>query len=262
MLTTRYVTGAPNWLDLGAPDLDGASSFYGGLFGWQFQPGPPETGGYGFFQLDGKTAAGGMRTTPEQGPPSWTVYFQTPDADATATAVEQAHGTVLAQPMDVLGQGRTALFADRAGVRFGVWQPAATKGLDIVRDQGSLCWLELYTPDLPAAAGFYHAVLGWETSAVAFPGGMYTTVHPAGTEMDAMFGGIVPLEDAPARTETGAWLPYFEVPDTDATAARAQELGGTVRLPATDLQGVGRIAEFTDPYGARFAVIKSVPQQS
>ncbi|MFJ9589370.1 VOC family protein [Streptomyces acidicola] len=262
MLTTRYVTGAPNWLDLGTPDLDGASAFYGGLFGWQFRPGPPEAGGYGFFQLDGKTVAGGMRTTPEQGPPSWTVYFQTPDADATAKAVEQAHGRVLAQPMDVLDQGRMAILADRAGVPFGVWQPAATKGLDVVRDPGSLCWVELYTPDLPAAAGFYNAVLGWETSAVAFPGGMYTTVHPAGTEMDAMFGGIVPLEDAPARTEAAAWLPYFEVPDTDATVARAQELGGTVRLPATDLQGVGRIAEFADPYGARFAVIRSVPQQS
>jgi hypothetical protein len=70
MLTTRYVTGSPNWLDLGTPDIEGASSFYGGLFGWRFRPGPPETGGYGFFQLDGKTAAGGMQTTPEQGPPS------------------------------------------------------------------------------------------------------------------------------------------------------------------------------------------------
>lgn len=262
MLTTHYVTGAPIWLDLGTPDIDGASSFYGGIFGWQFRPGPAETGGYGFFQLDGKTAAGGMQTTPEQGPPSWTVYFRTPDADATAKAVEQAHGTVLVQPMDVLDRGRMAVLADRAGASFGIWQPGATKGLDVVRDQGSLCWLELYTPDLPAAAGFYNAVLGWETSAVPLPGGMYTTVHPAGTETDAMFGGIVPLEDAPARAEAGAWLPYFEVPDTDVTVARTQELGGTVRLPATDLQGVGRIAEFADPYGARFAVIKSVPQQS
>ncbi|MEW2397333.1 VOC family protein [Streptomyces sp. NPDC046862] len=262
MLTTRYVTGAPNWLDLGTPDIDGASSFYGGLFGWQFRPGPPEAGGYGFFQLDGKTAAGGMRTAPEQGPPSWTVYFQTPDADATAKAAEQAHGTVLMRPMDVLDEGRMAILADRAGVSFGIWQPAATKGLDVVRDQGSLCWLELYTPDLPAAAGFYNTVLGWETSAVTFPGGAYTTVHPAGTEMDAMFGGIVPLEDDPTEAETGRWLPYFEVPDTDATVTRARELGGTVRLPATDLKDVGRIAELADPYGARFAVIKSVPRQS
>jgi hypothetical protein len=32
MLTTDFVDGAPNWLDIGAPDIDGARSFYGGLF--------------------------------------------------------------------------------------------------------------------------------------------------------------------------------------------------------------------------------------
>ena len=68
MLTTRFVNGAPNWLDVGTPDIDGAISFYGGLFGWQFQSAGPEAGGYGFFQLDGKTVAGGMQTTPGAGP--------------------------------------------------------------------------------------------------------------------------------------------------------------------------------------------------
>lgn len=28
MLTTRYVTGAPNWIDLGTPDIEGAATFY------------------------------------------------------------------------------------------------------------------------------------------------------------------------------------------------------------------------------------------
>jgi predicted enzyme related to lactoylglutathione lyase len=261
MLTTRYVTGAPNWIDLGTPDIGGASSFYASLFGWRFQSAGPEAGGYGFFQLDGRTAAGGMQTTPEQGPPSWTVYFQTPDADATAKAAEQAHGSVLMQPVDVMDQGRVAILADRAGVPFGIWQPAANKGLDVVQEPGSLCWLELYTPDLPAAAGFYNALFGWETSALTFAGDPYTTVHPRGTEPDAMFGGLVPLEDDPAQAASGAWLPYFEVPDTDVAVSAARSGGGTVRLPATDLADVGRIAELTDPYGARFAVIKSAPPQ-
>ncbi|CAM5587717.1 VOC family protein OS=Streptomyces alboniger OX=132473 GN=CP975_30975 PE=4 SV=1 [Streptomyces alboniger] len=124
---------------------------------------------------------------------------------------------------------------------------------------GSLCWLELYTRDLPAAAGFYNALFGWETSAVTFAGGTYTTVHPQGTEPEAMFGGMVPLEDDPTGATSGTWLPYFEVPDTDRAVSTAQHGGGTVRLPATDLEDVGRIAELADPYGARFAVIKSSP---
>ncbi|MET7922172.1 VOC family protein [Streptomyces avermitilis] len=262
MLTTRFVTGAPNWLDIGTPDIDGATSFYGGLFGWQFRSAGPDAGGYGFFQLSGKTAAGGMQTTPEQGPPSWTVYFQSPDAEATAKAAEQAGGSVFLPPMDVMGQGHMAILADQAGVPFGVWQPGRTKGLDVAGAPGSLCWIELYTPDIARAAAFYNKVFGWETSAVPFPGGTYTSINPAGTEPEAMFGGAVPLQDDPTEAESGAyWLPYFEVEDTDATVAKAQELGGKIRMPATDLEGVGRPARLADPYGARFAVIKSAPRQ-
>ncbi|MFE1799750.1 VOC family protein [Streptomyces sp. NPDC059517] len=260
MLTTRFVTGAPNWLDLGTPDIDGATSFYRGLFGWDFQSAGPDTGGYGFFQAAGKTAAGGMQTTPEQGPPSWTVYFQSPDADATAKAVEQAGGGVLVPPDDVMDKGRMAILADRAGVPFGLWQPAALRGLDVAGEEGSLCWVELYTPDIAAAAAFYHSVLGMETSAMPFPGGVYTCVNPSEGGEDAMFGGVVPLADDPAEQEAGAyWLPYFEVEDTDAVLAKARGLGGTVRMPATSVEGVGRIGKLADPYGARFAVIKSEP---
>ncbi|MGW7047602.1 VOC family protein [Streptomyces avermitilis] len=262
MLTTRFVTGAPNWLDIGTPDIDGATSFYGGLFGWQFQSAGPDAGGYGFFQLSGKTAAGGMQTTPEQGPPSWTVYFQSPDAEATAKAAEQAGGRALLPPMDVMGQGHMAILADQAGVPFGIWQPGRNKGLDVAGDPGSLCWIELYTPDIARAAAFYDRVFGWETSAVPFPGGTYTCINPAGTGPEAMFGGAVPLQDDPTEAESGAyWLPYFEVEDTDATVAKARELGGKVRMPPTDLEGVGRMARLADPYGARFAVIKSAPPQ-
>jgi predicted enzyme related to lactoylglutathione lyase len=268
MLTTRFVTGAPNWLDLGTPDLDGALSFYDGLFGWQFRSAGPAAGGYGFFQLSGASVAGALQTTPEQGPPSWNVYFQSPDADATAKAVEHARGTVLVPPMDVMGQGRLATFADRAGAPFGTWQPGRTKGLEVAGDLASLCWLELYTPDLPAAAAFYHQVFGWETEGVPFPGGTYTCVHPAEGGADAVFGGIVPPADDPAEADAGAdpgagayWLPYFAVADTDAVVTEARDQGGTVTMSATDVAGVGRIARLTDPYGARFAVLEPAPRQ-
>ncbi|GAA3777180.1 VOC family protein [Streptomyces chiangmaiensis] len=262
MLTTRFVNGAPNWLDVGTPDIGGAISFYRGLFGWQFQSAGPESGGYGFFQLAGKTSAGGMQTTSAQGPPSWTVYFRSPDAEATAKKAEQAGGSVLVRPMDVMGEGHMAILADTAGVPFGIWQPGRTKGIDVAGEPGSLCWIELFTPDIARAAAFYHQVLGWETEGVPFPGGTYTCINPEGGGSETMFGGLVPLADDPTESESGAYLmPYFEVTDTDTTVSASQELGGTVRMPATDLEGVGRIARLADPYGARFAVIKSAPPQ-
>lgn len=44
MLTTHYVPGSPNWLDLGAPDIDAAVAFYTGVFDWTFQSAGPEAG--------------------------------------------------------------------------------------------------------------------------------------------------------------------------------------------------------------------------
>ncbi|MEV1019581.1 VOC family protein [Streptomyces sp. NPDC050264] len=262
MITTDFVNGAPNWLDLGTPDLDGAISFYRGVFGWQFQAGGAETGGYGMFRVDGKTVAGGMTVSAEQGTPAWTVYFRSTDADATVKAVEQAGGTVFLQPMDVLDQGRMAIVADPAGAAFGIWQPGLHKGFGHVTQDGGLNWVELYTPDVSAAKDFYGSVLGWGSFDVEFPGGSYTTVNPAGTDENGMFAGIVPLDIDPVEARAGAhWTPYIHVPDVDAAADTAQKLAGTVHSAPVSIPGVGRIAKLADPYGAGFAVINGDPEQ-
>ncbi|MFG2755862.1 VOC family protein [Streptomyces wuyuanensis] len=259
MLTTRYLTGSPNWLDLATPDLRGAASFYGDLFGWTFRSAGPRAGGYGMFELDGRTAAGGMTVPPEQGAPGWTLYFQSPSADDTAERVRNGGGAVTHEPADVWDLGRMAHFTDPAGVGFATWQPGTNPGLDVVNEAGSLCWAELCTPDPDAALGFYRSVFGWDEFAVPIPGGdTYVTVNPAGAGEDAMFAGLVPLETDPVEAAGGPyWLPYFEVVGTDATAAKAEERGGTVRTPPIDLEDVGRIAKLADPYGARFAVIET-----
>ncbi|MEU6865262.1 VOC family protein [Streptomyces sp. NPDC046876] len=260
MLTTDYKTGSPNWVDLGTPDTDGAAAFYSGLFGWDYRPGGEEVGGYGVFHLGEKTVAGGMAVTAEQGPSAWTVYFQSPDADATAAAVAKAGGAVVFEPTDVMDLGRMAIFTDPAGVVFATWQPRRNKGLDAVTEVGSMCWTELYTGDVAAAAEFYRSVFGWEINEMPFEGGSYTMVKPAGAGEEEAFGGLVPIAADPVEdAERPYWTPYFEVVDCDATAAKAEETGGKVRLTPVFMEGVGRFAKLADPYGARFAVIASAP---
>ncbi|MEV7289949.1 VOC family protein [Streptomyces sp. NPDC093252] len=262
MLSTHFVTGAPNWIDLGTPDIDRATTFYQGLFGWQWRSAGPGTGGYGFFQLDGRTVAGVMATPPEQGPPAWTVFFRTEDADATTGTARAVRGTVLAEPLDVLDRGRMAILTDRGGGAYGIWQPGRTEGFEVTGESGALVWVELYTRDIAAAAGYYHKVLGWETSSVAFPGGSYTCVNPAGQDEDTMFGGLVPLDEDPTEASGEPyWLPYFATDDPDAVCARATELGGTVRLAPLDLPDVGRVARLADPFGARFALLRPEPRR-
>ncbi|MEU9299975.1 VOC family protein [Streptomyces sp. NPDC048269] len=260
MLSTDYKDGSPNWVDLGTPDIGAAADFYEGLFGWDFQAGGEEVGGYGMFHLGDKTVAGGMAVPADQGPCAWQLYFQTSDVDATAAAVAKTGGTVTFEPMDVMDFGRMAMFADPAGVGFGVWQPRQNRGLGAVTEVGSLCWTELYTGDVAAAAEFYRAVLGWEIGEMPFEGGTYTMAKPAGTTEQASFGGLVPISSDPVEdAERPYWTPYFEVADCDATAAKAEESGGKVRLTPVSMEGVGRFAKLADPFGARFAVIASVP---
>ncbi|MFF9336514.1 VOC family protein [Streptomyces albogriseolus] len=264
MLTTRFVDGAPCWIDVATPDPEGAASFYRALFGWSYRSAGPEGGGYGFLERAGRIVAGCAPLTGGQDPAGWTVYFRCSDADATAEAVRQARGSVPAPPVTLGEQGRSAVLADQMGAAFGVWQPGRREGLESAGEAGSLCWAELYTPDIARAAAFYHAVLGWETSAVSFPGGVYTSVSPQGAGEEGAFGGMVPLADDPVEADGSRphWLPYIGAEDPDAVVARAAELGGRVRMPATSIPGVGRLARLEDPYGARFAVLRGDPRET
>ncbi|MEU6819931.1 VOC family protein [Streptomyces atriruber] len=258
MLNDRFMAGAPIWVDMCAPDLDGVSGFYRELFGWELLQGAADVGGYSQYQLSGRTAAGAMAISGDEAAPAWTLYFRTPEADATAKAVEQAGGRTLFEAVDILALGRMAGLADAAGVPFAVWQQGELKGLDVLNEPGGLVWTELYTPDVSAATAFYGSVFGWQTTEAPFPGGSYTMVHPADGTADDMFGGIVPLASDPAE-EAAYWLPYFQVDDCDATVATARQAGGTVRMDPLSMEGVGRFAKLADPAGAKFAVLQPSP---
>lgn len=264
MLNPAFPDGAPSWVDLGTPDVDGAAAFYGGLLGWEFAPGGPEVGGYGMFTLGGHSVGGVMAVPEEQSSSAWSLYFQSPEVNATAQLVTQAGGRPAFEPMDVLDYGRMGGFTDPAGAYFGVWQPRRNPGLGVVQQPGSLLWAELYTPDVPAAARFFGDVFGWRTDALKVEGTeyVYTTVHPAGTGPELSFGGLVTMSDVPAEAARGPhWMPYFAVEDVEATVDAAKRLGGAEALPPMEVPGVGTMANVTDPFGAVFAVMKPRPRQ-
>ncbi len=251
---TSYTPGTPSWVDLGSPDLDAAVEFYGALFGWDVhEAGDPEqTGGYRMAYLSDKPVAGMMPLMQEGQPPAWTTYVSVEDADATAAAVREAGGSVIAEPMDVMDVGRMAVFADPAGAVFSIWQPRAHPGAGLVNEPGAFTWNELNTRDPGAAKAFYSAVFGWEIAEHEM-GEMGTYVEwkqgedPMGGMMDMR--GRVPDEVPPH------WLTYFAVEDTDATVEKVKELGGGVAFGPIDIPA-GRFAVVHDPHGAMFAVIK------
>ncbi|MCG6493115.1 VOC family protein [Kitasatospora sp. A2-31] len=260
MLTTDFPAGSPCWIDLGSPDPAAAATFYGAVFGWTFQDLGPEAGGYGFLQAAGKTVAAVGPLTEEGAQSAWTTYFRTPDADATAAAVEKAGGTVRVAPFDVMEAGRMGQLTDPQGAQFAIWQAGTTTGLDAVSTDNALVWAELHTPDPEAGFAFYRQVFGWRSEKFPAPGMTYLVVSPAeGDQRATTFGGIAPVM---AEGQPPSWTPYFATEVVDELVGRAQAAGGRVLMAAEDVPNVGRIAWLADPFGAPFALIKGEPQDS
>jgi predicted enzyme related to lactoylglutathione lyase len=247
---TEYAPGTPSWIDIGT-DVEAAKRFYVGLFGWDTQDAGPleETGGYGFFLKNGKMVAGyGPQQSP--GPPFWSSYVSVSDADETAGKVKDNGGQVLMDPMDVMAAGRMAVFQDPTGAFLSVWQPGEHKGAQLVNEPGTLSWNELNTRDVETAKSFYSAVFGWNCETMEMGPITYTEIKLNGSPVAGMTGMHNVPDEVPLH-----WLVYFAVDDTDATVAKAQELGGSVLVPAMDIPP-GRFAVVADDKGAHFAVIK------
>ena len=250
---SEYPPGTPSWTDLGTPDPDAAVAFYSELFGWHAtEPGPvEETGGYRMFQQGDSSVGGVMALQDPQQPPAWSTYISVADADATAQAVKDNGGSVIVEPMDVMDIGRMAFFADPTGAAFGVWQPKSFTGADLVNEPVSLCWNDVRTRDPEAAKAFYGAVFGWEPGDGPPGAANYWVFNLGGKQV----GGLMEMGDSFPPEVPAHWGVCFAVADTDAVAARAPELGGSVIGPPMDMT-IGRFATIADPHGATFAVMQ------
>jgi predicted enzyme related to lactoylglutathione lyase len=252
-----YDPGTPSWVDLASPDPEGAKRFYGELFGWTAEEAGPveETGGYAMFYCGGKRVAGVGPIMGEGQPPVWSTYFATDDVDALAQRVRDAGGTLIMEPMDVMDAGRMGFFAHPAGGMFGAWQAGNHTGAELVNEPVSLAWNQLMTRDRDGAAQFLEAIFGLRAEEQEFGGGPYTVLMLG----DRGVGGMMPLPPEVPAQVPAFWNVSFAVEDADATVAKAQELGGSLTMPAMDMQGVGRIAGLADPWGAQFNVAAVQP---
>lgn len=255
-MTTNFPPGAPNWVDLGTTDVMGATEFYGQLFGWTFQGFGPEAGGYQMILRGGKQVGGlGPASDPARGT-SWSVYFDTTDADETAARVSANKGTVVASPTDVMDLGRMAVFTDPDGAFFSCWQQRTHHGAELVGEPGAMVWVELMTTDIDTAKDFYANVLPVTTRDVPIGDGMNYTLLEADGRSVAGAMQISP-DMGPMSPH---WSVFFAVEDCDDAADRAVRLGATEQVRADS--PAGRFAVLTDPQGGGFSIIKVDPDFS
>jgi len=115
---------------------------------------------------------------------------------------------------------------------------------------GRFSWNELMTTDVEGAKVFYAKLFGWQYEAFPMDEKTYHVIRSGDDET----GGIMEMPP-PAEGHPPAWGAYVTVDDVDETARRAEELGGKIHLPPTDIPKVGRFAVIQDPQGAFISII-------
>jgi uncharacterized protein len=248
---TDYTPGTFCWTDLTTTDQDAAKAFYGGLFGWEFEDLPVGQGVvYSMARVDGKDV-GAISPQPQAmrelgARPTWNSYVRVESADASADRARELGATVITEPFDVMGAGRMAVVQDPQGAFLMLWQPNDHRGARLVNAPGALCWNELGTTDMDAAAAFYRDLFGWDVQPFEGSPDPYLVIRNQGRGN----GGISPVMPPEAPPH---WSVYFAVADLDAALARVQELGGVKHTEPIALP-MARIAIAGDPQGATFAL--------
>ena len=121
---------------------------------------------------------------------------------------------------------------------------------DPYQQHGAFSWFELMTTDVEGAKKFYTRLFGWETEDMPMENMSYTITKIG----DEGVGGIMPIPPEAEGTPPH-WGVYVTVEDVDATAKSAEELGGKIHVPPTDIPGVGRLCLIQDPQGALISAI-------
>ena len=246
--TTPWPNGTPSWADVPIPDRAVGNAFYEAVLGWRFEAPNEQLGGYANAYLDDRHVVGSMALSPGQ-PVAWTLYFAVDDAHKTAAAITEAGGTVLAEPMDVVGLGTMVMASDPTGAMFGLWQAGTHLGTKVYGEPGAIAWEDLRSTDPAAAQAFYTRVLGVEFEPMEMAGPDYGTFGLPGEP--APLGGIGGMMGSQGPSH---WVVYFAVADVDAALEAATTHGGTVLSPAFD-SPYGRMASVADPAGAEFTII-------
>jgi predicted enzyme related to lactoylglutathione lyase len=113
------------------------------------------------------------------------------------------------------------------------------------RKNHDFCWINLMTPELVPAAGFFQRVFGWQF-ADGIPGGYVIQVNGLGA------GALMDIETCPPGYPPSIGV-MVKVENAEATVARVNALGGRAES-AFDVRGNGRMATCTDPNGGVFNV--------
>ncbi|BCL28743.1 VOC family protein [Streptomyces aurantiacus] len=282
--SAAYAEGAPCWIDAQLPDVEAGKRFYGGLFGWTFEPFDPFDPFESFESFEGRQEAEGpyapegpyadavracldgepvAALVPKRDgrmPTVWTVYFATPDVRGMADRIRKGGGQVVTAPVRVGPYGIGALVADPEGAVFGLWQAGTHPGFSRHRDTGDTGGTGGTSGADGTGGTGRPGTFGWvelyardtATAEAFYPGLFHDALFGPGATREfgrAHISDVFPAEMPPH------FLVHFGVRDCEALLGTVARLGGRVRVPPFETS-YGRVAVVSDNQGASFALFE------
>jgi predicted enzyme related to lactoylglutathione lyase len=250
-------SGRVVWHDLITDTPQASRTFYGELFGWEFeQPtsfiGVGNDDSYMLIRHNGELIGGMLDANVLQRDveiSQWITVMSVADLAAAVKRVKAGGGEVLTPPTDVGSRGTMAVVAgpDRAIIALLQTRDGDPAPAEPVVN--GWLWNELWTDNVDSAAAFYTSLSGLQHDD--------RTLGSRNTDYRVLMDGDAPRAGIMANPFSGAlpvWVNYLRVQDPAAVAARVESLGGRVIVPAQPRDVGGIVAFVAGPSGAGIAL--------
>ena len=241
------------WHDLLTNTVPKATRFYADLLGWEYQiehasdfAWKPGEANYPLI-LANETAHGGVVDLGMETLSQWVAYVLVEDVDAVAAKAKGLGATLIREPFDTPGVGRSAVIRDSQGAI--ICPHVSTHNFPPPR--GMFLWDELITTDVELSKRFYSALFGWSTKDIARDRISDYTIFQ-GADGSNVAGAMKRSFDA---ASLAGWVPYLAIDDIDSIVAKAKTLGSRVYVDATHAPYLGQIAVLADPTDAIFGLL-------
>ena len=239
------------WVDLAVSNTKATYEFFSALFGWGRRVRPtPEADAYSIM-TSGDAHVVGVYEVPEDGPSQWMSYILVEDLKDSTNKAQELGAKVMEQDIEISTFGRMSVLQDPVGAVFALWQ--SMRGETPSAGNGTVCWNELLTDKQDEAEEFYTKLFGWTAQKETISGEVYTRFWMGDERVGGMMG-----HHEKRGSKRSHWLVHFAVDDCNKTIEQALELGGKLRIPAKDHDGIGREAVLRDPSGGSFGILELV----
>jgi predicted enzyme related to lactoylglutathione lyase len=233
------------WFETVGPDPEKRAAFFAELFGWH-----TETVDGGYILIDthsGRGMNGGVSEPPPGSPPGSIFYVEDPDIQEKLDGANALGAKTLTEvtemPMVTFG-----VFADPWGNAIGLIEGDGETKVS-AGDHSAVDWVEIGCSEPEKASDFYRDLFGWtiEGDQPGEGGQVHASFH-TGSDVGAN-GGIGSSRDGQPHVDI-----YAYVDDVAKYVERVEPAGGSVIMPAMQVDDETQIAMFADPTGNAFGL--------